>query len=230
MTAPAGEAAFEAARRREYTIAVDEIKRRGWRHAIRASNDRLDESLSVAAAASKEKPACREGCWYCCYLKVGVRPEEAFSIVDFVREHFTPEQSREIRAAVAANAKVMRQLPAPERLMAALKCPFLRDGGCSIYEVRPARCRSFHAVDVSGCQQSYEQPRNLDILNSFVPEIFTAGEAHRDAYNTAVRTLGLDAAVYEMNTALEECLTDPRPLRRYEKGRPAFSRSVPGDA
>ena len=123
----------------------------------------------------------------------------------------------------------MRQLPPAERLVAAMKCPFLLEGACSIYEVRPARCRSFHATDVQGCQQSFEQPRNLNILNSFVPDIFSTGEAHHDACSTAMRTLGLDASVYELNTALDECLTDSRPLQRFERGRPAFIRSVPGD-
>ena len=229
MPVPAAESAFEAARSREYTIAVDEIRRRGWRQATQSSHDRLDERLSAAAAAASEKPACRVGCWYCCYLKVGVRPEEAFTIVDFIREHFTAERSKELREAVAANAKIMRQLPPAERLLAALKCPFLLDGACSIYEVRPARCRSFHAIDVRGCQESFEQPRNLNILTSFVPEVYATGEAHHDACSTAMRTLGLDASVYELNTALDECLTDTRPLRRFERGKPAFIRSVPGD-
>jgi Fe-S-cluster containining protein len=229
MPVAAGQSAFEAARSREYTIAVDEIRRRGWRQATQSSHDRLDERLSAAAAAATEKLACRAGCWYCCYLKVGVRPEEAFAIVEFVRGRFSQERSRELRAEVAANAKVMRQLPAAERLVAALKCPFLLDGQCSIYEVRPARCRSFHAIDVKGCQESFEQPSNLNILTSFVPEVFAIGEAHHDACSTAMRTLGLDAAVYEMNTALDECLTDTRPLRRFERGKPAFTRSVPGD-
>lgn len=229
MRMPAAENSFQAAQRKEYTIAIEEIRSRGWRRAARGSLDRLDRSLAAAAATAGEKPACRVGCWYCCYLKVGVRPEEAFAIVDFIRETFTPERSRELREAVAANAKVMRRSTDAEQLAATLKCPFLVDGACSIYEVRPARCRTYHAVNVKGCQDTFEQPLNMDILTSFVPEIFTAGEAHREAYGAAIRESGLDTTVYELNTALDECLTDSRPTRRFEKGKPAFARSVPGD-
>jgi Fe-S-cluster containining protein len=109
-----------------------------------------------------------------------------------------------------------------------LQCPFLAEGACSIYELRPARCRSFHATDVKGCQASFEQPQNLDILNSFVPEMYTAGEAHLGAYSTAMRENDLDSTVYEMNTALADCLTDSGPVRRFEKGKPAFSRGRTG--
>ena len=229
MRMPAEENSFQAAQRKEYTIAIDEIRSRGWRRAARSSLDRLDQSLAAAAATAGEKSACRVGCSYCCYLKVGARPEEVFAIVDFVRENFTPERSKELREAVAANARIMRRSTAAEQLAATLKCPFLVDGACSIYEVRPARCRTYHAVNVKGCQDTFEQPSNMNILNSFVPEIFTAGEAHREAYGAAIRESGLDTTVYELTTALDECLTDSRPIRRFEKGKPAFARSVPGD-
>ncbi|MGB8692887.1 MAG: YkgJ family cysteine cluster protein [Steroidobacteraceae bacterium] len=222
MQIPIGETAFSAARNREHTVAVDEIRQRGWRHATQASHARLDLSLGAAAAAADEQPACRAGCWYCCYFKVEVRADEAFAIVEYVREHFTPERSKELREAVNSNARLMRQATPTEQLAANLKCPFLAGGTCSIYEVRPARCRSFHAVDVQGCQETFEQPQNLNIVNSFVPEIFKAGEAYLDAYQTAMRKNGLDTTIYEMNTALADCLTDSGPIRRFEKGKPAF--------
>jgi len=223
------EVAFEAASREEYTVAVGDIRKYGWRRALQASQDRLDAELAEAEADAVEKPACRSGCWFCCYLKVGVRAEEAFSIVDFVRNRFTRERSQETRRAIAANARIMRRATPADQLTARLKCAFLIDGACSIYEVRPARCRTHHAVEVERCQVLFEQPGNLNILTSYVPRIFTAGEAHRGGYDAAARDSGFDTTIYEMSTALDECLTDSRPLRRFESGRRAFSRAVPGD-
>jgi len=219
---------FQAARSTEYAIAVEQVRAHGWRRALRDSHARLDEGQARAAASSSEQPACQRGCWYCCYLKVGVRPEEAFAIVAYVRDNFTAPRAREVRAAVAANARIMRQASRADQLTATLKCAFLLDGACSIYAARPARCRSYHAVNLRGCQDSYAQPDNLDILTSFVPAMFTAAEAQREGYDAALRTAGFDGAVYEMNTALDECLTDPRPLQRFERGKAAFSRAVPG--
>jgi Fe-S-cluster containining protein len=227
---PVGANSFQAARNSEYLVAVEDIRKRGWRSALRSSHERLDAGQAREAASSSEKPACQRGCWYCCYLKVGVRPEEAFAIVEHVRDHFAAPQAREVREAVAANARIMRQASRADQLTATLKCAFLRDGACSIYEVRPARCRAFHAVNLRGCQDSYERPHDDSILTSFVPAMFTAAEAQREGYDAALRGGGFDSAIYEMNTALDECLTDPRPLQRFERGKPAFSRAVPGDS
>lgn len=229
MPPPVGANSFQAARNSEYVIAVDQIRASGWRSALRASHARLDAGQSREAASSPEKPACQRGCWFCCYLKIGVRPQEAFAIVEHVRDHFAAPEAREIRAAVAANARIMRQASRADQLTATLKCAFLRDGACSIYEVRPARCRAFHAVNVRGCQDSYEHPDDLSILTSFVPAMFTASEAQRAGFDAALRDGGFDSATYEMNTALDECLTDTRPLQRFERRKPAFARAVPGD-
>ena len=210
--------------RREYTVAIDEIGRRGWRFTTRSSLGRLDGALAAAVAAAEVKPACRAGCWYCCHFKVEVRAEEAFAIVDHVREHFTQEQSRRLRQEVADNAKVMRRATPAEQLEANLKCPFLAEGVCSIYEVRPARCRTFHATDVEICRESYEQPHNLAIHNTLIADVSAAGEAHIEAISTALRESGYDRTLYEFNTALDACLTDTGPARRYERGKPAFGK------
>ena len=228
MKMPPGESAFNAARRQEYTIAVDEIRRQGWRRAWQAAHGRLDQSLAAAVADSKAQIACRAGCSYCCHFKVEIRAEEAFAIVDYVREHFSPERSREIRAAADANARVMRQSSPAEQVAANLRCVFLVDGCCSIYEVRPLRCRAFHATDVERCKESFEQPRNPNILNSLVPEVHTAGQVQQQGYNAAMGELGFDTTMYEMSTALAACFTDTGPKRRFEKGKPAFSKPRSG--
>ena len=229
MTGPLGETAFDAAKRQEYTIAVDDIRRHGWRRAWQAAHGRLDESLAAAVADSKAQTACRAGCSYCCHFKVEIRAEEAFAIVDYVREHFSPERSREIRAAADANARVMRQASPAAQAEANLPCVFLgADGCCSIYEVRPLRCRAFHATDVERCKQSFEQPHNLDILDSQVTEVYAAGQAQQHGYNAAMGEAGYDTAMYEMSTALAACFTDTGPKRRFEKGKPAFSKPRSG--
>jgi uncharacterized protein len=76
--------------------------------------------------------ACRTGCHDCCGL------------VPFL----TPEKDR---------ASVLRPLEQWEKFdgnswvtksaLATMRCPFLTDGGCGIYDDRPVICRLFGAVD-----------------------------------------------------------------------------------
>lgn len=75
---------------------------------------------------------CKEGCHECCGL------------VPFT----TAERDR-----VAAVRPLEQWEPfvdgswVPSAALASFKCPFVGEGGCSIYDVRPMVCRLFGAVD-----------------------------------------------------------------------------------
>jgi Fe-S-cluster containining protein len=109
-----------------------------------------------------------------------------------------------------------------------VKCPFLREGRCSIYSVRPQTCRNYHATSAVGCQQSYENPDNLDIDPEFAPLVYQAGGAHVDAVTAAMREAGYDTNVYEMNNAIDVALSEPGARERFEAKLPPFMR-VSGD-
>lgn len=211
---------------REYELAMSDLQKRGWQRALSASQKRHEDVTRQALSGASLRVACRAGCWYCCYYKVDAHAEEVFQIVDYVRAKFSPERAKRFRDEVAANAKTMGKLSHQDKLAVNLKCPFLDGGKCSIYEVRPARCRTFHATDVAGCKKSYEEPTNLSIPNSYVPELFTAGEAHVDGFRRALSDSGYDTGAYELNSALARALTDTTPKRRFDRRKQAF----PGSA
>ncbi len=136
--------------------------------------------------------ACGAGCSWCCYFTVDVRPVEVFRILDFVEQTFTPEQKARVYAEVRANRAMLEKLDEDERVTRNLKCPFLSDGRCSIYAARPQSCRNYHATNVAGCQQSYEEPDNLDIDPDFAPYVYQAGGAHVEAFSNAMSEAGYD--------------------------------------
>jgi hypothetical protein len=88
--------------------------------------------------------------------------------------------------------------------------------------VRPQTCRNYHATNVAGCQQSFDDPENLDIDPDFAPWVYQAGGAHVDAFSTAVRDAGYDVDAYEFNGALEAALSDPAARARFESGAAPF--------
>lgn len=197
---------FEDITRREHALTSADLKTLGWQQALSASQQRQDHMARLITSTASTGIACQAGCWYCCYLKVEVRSEEAQQIVNFVRENFSPERGKRLEREVAENAKALRGLPRAEQLTANRKCAFLDDGKCSIYAVRPARCRTFHAKDVAGCKLAWDEPTNLKIPSSLVPELLYAGEAHLKGYRQAFTDAGYDSGVYEMNAALEKAL------------------------
>jgi Fe-S-cluster containining protein len=198
----------------EYERARDEIRSEGVRRAFENSQQRHD--VRIASAPDVGTLACRAGCTWCCYFSVDVRAVEVFSILDFVERTFTIEQKARVYAEVRANGTALKNLSESERMRRNVKCPFLNDGRCSIYTARPQACRNYHATNVAGCQQSYEDPDNLDIDPDFAPWVYQAGTAHVDAFSTAMRDAGYDVSAYELNCALDAARSEHGARGRFE--------------
>jgi Fe-S-cluster containining protein len=205
----------------EYERARDEIRGMGVQRALENSQQRHD--ARIAAAPDVGTLACRAGCTWCCYFSVDVRAVEVFNILDFVERTFTIEAKTRVYAEVRANSTALRNLGESERMQRNVKCPFLSEGRCSIYTVRPQACRNYHATDVAGCQKSYEDPENLDIDPDFAPWVYQAGTAHVDAFSTAMRDAGYDVRAYELNCAVDAARSELAARDRFEFGLLPFT-------
>ena len=205
----------------ESALLRDEIRDVGAIRALENSQRRHDGR--IAAAADVGTLACRAGCVWCCYFTVDVRAAEVFSILDFVERSLAPVEKERVYADVRANSEAIRELGEGERVTRNTKCPFLDEGRCIVYAARPQSCRNYHATNVAGCRQSYEQPENLDIDPEFAPVVYQAGGAHVEAVSNAMRAAGYDVKAYELNCALDAALSDPGARRRFESGLAPFT-------
>lgn len=206
----------------EVEQARDEIQRSGVWRAFENSQQRHDRQ--IASAPDVGTLACRAGCTWCCHFSVDVRAVEVFGILDFVERTFTAEEKARVYAEIHANSAALDNLDEIERMRRNVKCPFLSQGRCTIYPVRPQTCRNYHATSAVGCQQSYEDPDNLEIDPEFAPLVYQAGGAHVDAITAAMREAGYDTNVYEMNNAIDAALSEPGARERFESKLPPFTR------
>lgn len=197
-----------------------DIDRLGPVAAYENSRSRHDARLSAASDA--HTLACKSGCYWCCYFTVDLRAVEVFSILDFMaRELSTAEQAR-VRGEIEANSAMLRDLSDLERMRRNVKCPFLAQGRCSIYEARPQTCRNYHATDVAGCRASYERPDDTEIDPDFAPLVYQSGAAHVDAFCSALQERGYDTQAYELSTALAAAIAEPESRARFEAKQPPF--------
>ena len=210
----------------EVEQARAEIQELGVFRAFENSQQRHDGR--IASAPDVGTLACRAGCTWCCHFSVDVRAVEVFAILAFVERTFTAEEKARVYGEIRANSIALDNLDEFERMRRNVKCPFLIQGRCSIYSVRPQTCRNYHATSAVGCQQSYEDPNNLDIDPEFAPLVYQAGGAHVDAITTAMREAGYDTNVYEMNNAIAAALSEPGARERFESKLSPFIR-VSGD-
>ncbi len=220
---------FVAVRRltsREYEQARQEIASLGIAAAFTRSQQRHDERL--ASAADAPTLACKAGCSWCCHFSVDVRAVEAFRILDYMRQHFSLAEQERLRQEIAKNSLEVAPLDDLERMKRTVRCPFLVEGRCSIYPVRPQTCRNYHATDAAGCRKSYEEPDNLDIDPEFAPLVYQAGGAHVEAFARALEDAGFDATAYELNIALTAAMNEPDSRARFEAKQSPFE-SIQGD-
>jgi Fe-S-cluster containining protein len=207
--------------KQERARARDEIQDLGVLRALENSQQRHD--ARIAAAPDVGSLACRAGCTWCCYFTVDVRAAEVFRILDFVEQSFTLQEKTRVYAEVRANSVAIGKLGEGERVTRNVKCPFLNEGRCTIYAARPQSCRNYHATNVAGCRQSYEEPDNLDIDPDFAPGVYQAGGAHVEAVSTAMCDAGYDVNAYELNCSLDAALSEPGARERFESGLKPFS-------
>jgi Fe-S-cluster containining protein len=194
--------------------ASADIDRLGPIAAYETSRGRHDARLSAAPDA--HTLACKSGCFWCCYFTVDVRAVEVFSILDFMQRELSADEQARVSREIEANSALLRGLDDMERMRRNVKCPFLAQGRCSIYEARPQTCRNYHATDVTGCRASYERPDDTGIDPEFAPLVYQSGGAHVDAFCTALQERGYDVDAYELSTALATAIKQPGARARFE--------------
>jgi len=132
-----------------------------------------------------------------------------------MERELSPEQQTRVRREIEANSALLRGLSETQRMRRNVKCPFLAEGRCTIYQARPQTCRNYHATDAAGCRASYEHPENVDIDPEFAPLIYQTGGAHVDAFCSSLQQLGYDTKAYELSSALAAALDDPQTRARF---------------
>jgi Fe-S-cluster containining protein len=207
--------------KQERRQARHEIRDLGVFRALENSQQRHD--ARIAAAPDVGTLACRAGCSWCCYFTVDVRAAEVFTILDFVEQSFAPEERARVYAEVRANSMALGKLGEGKRVTRNVKCPFLNEGRCTVYEARPQSCRNYHATRVAGCRQSYEEPENLNIDPDFAPGVYQAGGAHVEGVSTAMRGAGYDVNAYELNCAFDAALSAPDSREKFESRLKPFA-------
>lgn len=186
----------------------------------------IDSLFQQAVAASGKSVACKRGCFFCCYLKVGVKAQEAFVIADFVRSTFTPERIAEVKKQAHENWEKIKGMDASQHLAANLPCPLLKDGACSVYPVRPMACRQFHAQDVRTCEVSFSHPEDLTSPDSQIPDVKMAVAGAIVGVAAAFAHAEYDAIAYDLNPALLQALENPKCERRWANRKRAFEATM----
>lgn len=178
----------------------------------------LDAAIEERASeATKEGHviACAAGCAACCASPLVVSEAEAVAVAEWLADQ--PEArdqlARSYKAwrdgvgALAGKLETVRDPDAHDTLVRELRerhvmCAFNRDGLCTIYDARPARCRKVHALDTNAHCQPGSDGQVRYFQHARTEATFDEQEPMRGALHQALRPNGnlvvLVAAVYRL--------------------------------
>lgn len=186
-------------------------------------HSRHEQRIEQTTVHSQQTKACFKGCTYCCHFKVVADAVEIFAMVDYVKSNLNEQQHDQIIQSAQRNIAEAHNLSHEEQATINQKCPLLLDSSCVIYPVRSIKCRNFHATDNSSCRTSYENPKDLTILNNNIPELYVAATGSSDGFMAALHAHGYDDRIYDLNAGFIEAFENPACKHRYEAGKHAFT-------
>ncbi|MGE5548359.1 MAG: YkgJ family cysteine cluster protein [Solirubrobacterales bacterium] len=180
---------------------------------------------SVDYLLSAPKAACKAGCGWCCHQQVGITVAEAVRIAGHIAT-LAEETRATVCARIDATAARTRGMSTEQRAGSGLSCPFLGVGGdCTIYEVRPLRCRGLYSIDVDHCIASHHDLEGMKAKlarGELKPAFLSIPEAiYQSALSgvlAAQRRLKLAIVSLELVAAVSALLADPRLVARWLAG------------
>ncbi|NHZ39993.1 YkgJ family cysteine cluster protein [Massilia aquatica] len=154
---------------------------------------------------------CTSGCNFCCSLRVEVVPPEVFLIARELRKQ--PKQDFEIQLkkisaqASYANGLNMGRYDRP--------CALLKDGRCSVYDIRPSMCRKLNSLDVEACRRpGTDAPEDEQMVSNIAAIVVGANEGYGQAK--------FPNDSHELGQALWVALTDEKAEDRWFSGDTVF--------
>ncbi len=126
----------------------------------------VDMGVKAAAGRDGRVAACHAGCDQCCRQPIPVTPLEVLALHSHARHRLPQDRlaGRVDRLAAFQGDKKDMTLP----------CPFLWDGSCMVYPVRPVACRQY-MVFGKACARGEDASRTrpADLLTPFYDYMLT---------------------------------------------------------
>lgn len=218
MHAPGGTRDFFLAQHQAFDQTLRQHCQRG--DLVRALLSQAFSSFegNVAVQSEGQPPIdCSRGCCSCCMLRVSATAPEILLIAWYLRQlrQARPELGAALEQALRQADSITRGMSEAKRAGLRRLCPFIHQGACAIYPVRPLACRGLACHDRTQCAAAslgragsipYSEPHRL--VRSLV----------QNALQCALRDHGLHWGSYELNHALVLALGDEQAEPAWQNG------------
>lgn len=169
---------------------------------VSADNQIIEELKSDIYA----EPACKSGCSHCCkrmYIEIS---EDEASLIAARLKTFSEEK----RLSISSSLHHGRRTGDPNT-----QCVFLEQGKCSIYDIRPLTCRTYHSTDVNECRDKEDSGKNI-ASNTILA--FPFNDAILASFKDAI-SVHQSKYTYEMNSFVQRLINDEERLNSWASGQ-----------
>ena len=164
--------------------------------------------------------ACREGCAYCCYMRVQVTPLEVISLARFIHETFSETELQNLKSRLKETYQITRGMTEEERGESGIPCPLLVDDHCSVYRARPLECRGYASMNVDACRKALDNYSSWNVP-LYSPQ-FSIHKHIQAGLLSALADAGYGFEVLELTAALRIVVEDPNVVERWLEGEDVF--------
>ncbi len=184
--------------------------------------DRLNDRFEDDCRVHKISIACKEGCSYCCYLRVEAFAHEVFLLARYIHANFSDRKLSQLKEKLKDRSARAEGSTADEYHRQLISCALLENDRCSVYTARPVGCRRCHSTDVDTCRFGHENPHITDAPAAQVFGLAKTAQAGIDAFRDVLKNEKLDSDKYELNQALLAALGDPELEEKWRQGKRVF--------
>lgn len=151
---------------------------------------------------------------------IGVTAPEVLQVADMIRRTKSRAETKRIHDLALENSKKVADLDHAHFDGAETPCPLAGDNHlCRVYAARPLHCRPLHAAAIAerlGLEIDGHGPAEANLAQT-VQQGVAAG------LMSGLESAGLDARLYELNSALVTALDTPDAAARWAKGEDVFA-------
>nr|WP_255683911.1 MULTISPECIES: YkgJ family cysteine cluster protein [unclassified Xanthobacter] len=166
--------------------------------------------------------ACRKGCGTCCQILVAATAPEVLMVARYVRS--MAAGFRNVGIDLIGRLYGAADFVEPSgnvRPMALVReCPFLAEGICVIYPVRPMACRGHASFNEEACVSALQG--GLDNVPVSEPHRTVRGLV-QNALQSAMRDSGFAWGLYDLVAALKIALARPETEAEFANGGDPFA-------
>lgn len=172
---------------------------------------------------------CHKGCAYCCSNAVFILPHEAYYIMEYIKDHFTPDVIDLFAKRIKEKANKTENMDMKTLLEYKYPCVFLQNNACSVYEARPMSCRIYLSKSIETCKNEYNDPANENEYPSLYTMPLTMGRMINEGIGRAMQDKGLRPYDWTMEVQMNLFFTHPDAFKLWLEGDKLFQESKLSD-